>query len=232
MTSAQAVPKLASDTRRSWVILAAAVPVSIALPFLLVLLGVDAGAPGFTIAVLFLAWAFIGFLTSILTLAVFLRAGSSELERWLAATTPRDRGARLRYFLNGGGAAGWAVTGSVIAAVAVLALSFAPGATSPLVIGAGVGVVVASLFMTITAYAVMYARPQVSRGGIEFAGERPVFLDYLYLAVQVSTTFSTSDVTMTSTTARRLVTAHSLIAFGFNTVIVALLVSVLVGSAS
>ena len=57
-----------------------------------------------------------------------------------------------------------------------------------------------------------------------------MFLDFFYLAVQVATTFASADVSVTTTKARRLITANSLISFGFNTVIVALLVSVLVGA--
>ena len=51
-------------------------------------------------------------------------------------------------------------------------------------------------------------------------------MDFNYLAIQVSTTFSSSDVTIERTDARRVVSVHSLIAFAFNTIIVALLVSV------
>ena len=83
-----------------------------------------------------------------------------------------------------------------------------------------------------TAYAVRYAREQAASGGVSFAKTpEPVFADYLYLAVQIATTFSSSDVTIETTRMRRLVTANSLISFTFNTVIVALLVSVLVSSA-
>lgn len=51
--------------------------------------------------------------------------------------------------------------------------------------------------------------------------------DYFYLAVQVSTTFSTSDVELTTTEMRGTSTAQSILAFVVNTVIVALLVSAL-----
>ena len=57
-------------------------------------------------------------------------------------------------------------------------------------------------------------------------------MDFNYLAIQVSTTFSSSDVTIEHTAARRVVSVHSLIAFAFNTIIVALLVSVLVSVAA
>ncbi len=61
---------------------------------------------------------------------------------------------------------------------------------------------------------------------MEFPGDSaPTWDDYVYLAVQVSTTFSTHDGTVVTTAMRRKVTAQSVIAFVFNTVIVALVVS-------
>lgn len=82
--------------------------------------------------------------------------------------------------------------------------------------------------MIIFAYALRYLRLNVDRPGLVFPG-RPelVWRDYFYLAVQAPTTFSTSDVEVTTTEMRGTVTAQSIIAFVFNTVIVALLVSAL-----
>lgn len=48
----------------------------------------------------------------------------------------------------------------------------------------------------------------------------------------VSASFGTSDVQVHSRAVKRTVTTHSLIAFAYNTVIVAVLVSVLVGAVS
>ncbi len=94
-------------------------------------------------------------------------------------------------------------------------------------------VVTGSLLLTLTAYAVHYAREQSDNGGLDFPKTpTPTYADYFYLAVQVGTTFGASDVTVESTRMRRLVTGNSLISFTFNTVIVALLVSLLVTTAS
>lgn len=65
-------------------------------------------------------------------------------------------------------------------------------------------------------------------GGLTFPGdEGVVFSDCVYLSSQVQTTFSSSDVTVETTLARRMVTGHTLVAFAFNTVIIALLIAVL-----
>ena len=45
-----------------------------------------------------------------------------------------------------------------------------------------------------------------------------VFWDCVYLATQVQTTFSSSDVGIGTTLTRRIVTGHTLVAFAFNTV--------------
>ncbi len=224
------IPRLASDNARGYLILGVAVPVSFGIPIVVFLLGGPRDEATLTLATLFLAWTVVSLLTTIATLVVYLPADATELRRWLVATTPRTSRARVLNLVNGGGATGWAVTGSLIAVVAVATMLFQGGsADHPVVVWAGVGTVVTSLAMTISSYAVRYAREYAVGGGIEFAGDdRPRFADFLYLAVQVATTFGTSDVTITTTRARNLVTVNSLISFVINTVVVALLVSLLV----
>ena len=51
-------------------------------------------------------------------------------------------------------------------------------------------------------------------------------LDFLYFALVLGMTFQVSDVQITSRKLRRLATAHGLIGFLFNTVIVALTVNI------
>lgn len=80
----------------------------------------------------------------------------------------------------------------------------------------------------VTSYAVQYAREDIHRPGLKLGGSQPpLFDDYLYQAITVSTSLAVSDVTATTTAMRRLVRSHALVAFAFNTVIVALLVSLL-----
>ncbi|PVC76135.1 DUF1345 domain-containing protein [Streptomyces sp. CS081A] len=63
---------------------------------------------------------------------------------------------------------------------------------------------------------------------LEVPGERaPLWSDYVYFAFSVMTTFGTTDVTVTSQEMRRTVTVNACIAFVFNTVTVASLVSAL-----
>jgi uncharacterized membrane protein len=65
-----------------------------------------------------------------------------------------------------------------------------------------------------------------SMRGLEFPGkELPDYFDFAYFSFVIGMTFQVSDVTITSKKIRRLTLLHSLIAFVFNTVIVALTVS-------
>jgi len=234
MAEKRAHPRLASDVFRGYVGLISGIVPAFGIPFLFVLAPGQVDLPVMFAGTYLICWALIGFITSALTVLTFRRASGTQLVEWLRATTPKTGRARFIYLVNGGGAASWAITGSIIAVAAVLVLSFNPEfKRDPVLVWSGVAVVVASLLLTISAYAVRYAREQAASGGVTFAKTpEPVFADYFYLAVQVATTFSSSDVTIETTRMRRLVTANSLISFTFNTVIVALLVSVLVSSAS
>jgi uncharacterized membrane protein len=228
------VPRLASDVTRTYVGMAATMVPVMAVPFVLVALPGEVSFGRLAIVTYLITWAIGSFVSSALTVITFRRATGEQLENWLRATTPQAGKARLWYQLNGGGAASWAIMGSLIAVAAVLILAFTPALNrDSLLVYVGIAVVVGSLALTITAYAVQYAREKVTTGGLEFSkSPHPTFADYLYLSVQVSTTFSSSDVSIDSTPMRRLVTTHSLIAFTFNTVIVALLVSVLISAST
>lgn len=62
--------------------------------------------------------------------------------------------------------------------------------------------------------------------GLEFPGdEEPDYWDFAYFAIVLGMTFQVSDVQITSRKLRRLATAHGLLGFTFNTVILALTVN-------
>lgn len=197
-------------------------------------LNVDLPPEAAVTLLLFVSWAFTGLLTVFVNWLVFRRATGEQLREWMTATSPKNAVSRFWYFVSGVGGASWATSGSGIAVIAVLAVLFTPGFRDELIlVGAGIAVVIGSLVLTIAVYAVQYARESANHGGISFPNtENPRYVDFFYLSVQISTTSASSDVSLTSSTARRLVTTHSLISFTFNTMIVALLVSMLVTSAT
>jgi uncharacterized membrane protein len=69
------------------------------------------------------------------------------------------------------------------------------------------------------------------RGGVTFPGkELPDYWDFLYFSLVVGMTCQVSDVQVTSRTMRRMVLAHGVLSFFFNTFILALAVNFVAGS--
>jgi uncharacterized membrane protein len=90
--------------------------------------------------------------------------------------------------------------------------------------------VAVSWFLVHTLLAVHYAHLFFSEGagatefarGLDFPEEKePDFLDFAYFSFVIGMTFQVSDVQVTSRPIRRMVLIHGLLAFAFNTVIVA-----------
>jgi uncharacterized membrane protein len=74
--------------------------------------------------------------------------------------------------------------------------------------------------------------PGVDRhaGGLIFPGNRPPnYFDFAYFSFVVGMTCQVSDVQITSRSMRRLTLVHSLLSFGFNTIILALLINTVSG---
>jgi uncharacterized membrane protein len=227
------IPRLANDTTRAWVASGFSMAVSFATTFayirysiggnrqFILLLGVTytllAGMLVFFVLYEWLTWR------------TFRRADPGELARWVHGTRPRAGRGVLMRALSDGGAASWSVQAALLSLLAVVLISFPRVLREDLlVVGLGLLLVVSGWLMVAVSYAVGYLRHNVEAVGLEFPGAQPlVWADYLYLSVQVCATFSTSDVTVLDTTMRRRVTSQTLIAFVFNTVIVALLVSAL-----
>ena len=162
----------------------------------------------------------LGFL--ILTQLTFGMADAATLRAWLNATNSQSRSLAIPAT-----AAQWAVL-AVLAVTLVLVL---PGLLdSALANALSFAVVITAWLVTVTAYAVHYARLNTQEQSLEFPGkngDRPVFADYYYLAAQLATTFSSSDVNILTTRARSIVTGQTYIGFAFSTFIIAMLISVL-----
>lgn len=202
-----------------------------AAPFAIVRFGPDdIGLDELLQVALLIAWSLICVVLIVLTVSVFSPARPPELRAWLLGTRPPRRWlARFWWSFNGGGAIWWALTGAYVTLYTVVGMAISPVAPSPLMLWSGLAVVALSVALIIVAFAVHYARIDSTDGGFEFPGSQDRrFGDYLYLAVQVSTTFGGSDVDLRTLRARRAVSMHSLISWVYNTVIVALLVSVLI----
>lgn len=63
--------------------------------------------------------------------------------------------------------------------------------------------------------------------GIKFEGDQPsTYRDFVYISVCMGATFQVSDFSITNTRFRNLITVHALVAFGFNTLVLALGVNI------
>lgn len=229
---AASLPRLADDTYRAWMATGVGIALSFAVVLAYLFTARRAGqeydqtraltVSGFTTILLVFV------LYEVLTWRTFAPASPTRFSDLVGRTTPEPTRARMLRWVTGGGASSWSVQAALIALVAVIVVSFVPVLRQDvLVVALGLSVVVSSWVLVVLSYAIHYAREDVAHPGLEFPGTDPVWWDYVYLSTQVSTTFSASDVTVTTTAMRRHVTAQCLIAFVFNTVIVALVVSAL-----
>jgi uncharacterized membrane protein len=144
----------------------------------------------------------------------------------------------------------WIITLLVVAAAAVsllaLGASFAKeagetGTGLALRLGFAALTIIASWTLTHTIFALHYAHHFYGddetreglqdRGGLQFPGnDPPDYWDFLYFSYVVGMTCQVSDVQVTSRAMRRLVLAHGVLSFFFNTVILALAVNFVAGS--
>jgi len=97
---------------------------------------------------------------------------------------------------------------------------------------AGFSIVLSWLFLAVNfaqEYAHQYAlNRHVNDGGLMFPSTpEPDYLDFMYFSLTLSMACQTSDVQVTAGHMRRLVLAHSVMAFFFNVIIIALTINVL-----
>lgn len=137
----------------------------------------------------------------------------------------------------------WLLFGIVITACVVslvmLVFSFPGGNTGMLLKILSILAVALSWILLHTSFTFRYAhmyygdnnlRYSGSVRGLDFPGdEDPDYFDFAYFSFVLGMTFQVSDVSITSKAIRRLTLLHSMIAFVFNTVIVVLTVSQLIG---
>ena len=221
-SDARSTPRLAREGIRNLAALGIAAAVAVVS-----LVGYAVVAPlGFTIDTValttFVFWIAYSLAFLVLTQVTFGRADAHTLRRWLSQTNSSSRSLALPAT-----AAQWAIL-AVIAVALVLVL---PGLLdSPLANALSFAVVITAWLVTVTAYAVHYARLNTQEKSLDFPGEHadePVFADYYYLAAQLATTFSSSDVSIVTTRARSFVTGQTYIGFAFSTFVIAMLISVL-----
>ena len=213
---------LSTEANRSWLAFGlAAVP---ALLCGVLLLDPGPGWPSFTVLVVWYG-ATLLLHSAAVVLAFRLDFATARLEH-----PPADRSWRRR-LLHVDPTVDLAVSFSVFALAAAVALAVTGVSARSAVLAVGTVVLVVGAWVDVlVSFAADYARRDHRDGGLDFPGEQPgEFADYVYFSAAVTTTFGPTDVTVSTRAMRRHVLLHGLVAFVFNTVVLALLISTLLG---
>lgn len=177
-------------------------------------------------AATFLGMAVYGVAFLVVTLWAFRGLQGDDLRDELLATRPAHRG--WRRWLLSSGPVSWALTVSFTALVAVLVLVVAVRSAMPVSYRlTGIVCILGCWVLMLAIFACEYARRWAEDGGLVFpdGDDERRFGDFVYAAVQVSTTFSTSDVAVHGARTRQTVSAHCLTAWAYSSVVIALVVS-------
>jgi uncharacterized membrane protein len=220
---------LCADGRRALVALAP----SLALPILAGVLLWAVAFPGGTspaayVILSLLGWNLFAVLYVVLTLRLFRGVGAVEFRRRMAARGTRSRGIwRLASRADG---PAFAIEAAVVAFAVVLVLPHIPSIkiNELLLVPVTLSILLSSWALSIVSYALHYAQYDLEEPGLDFPGVRTdAFEDYWYFALGVATTFGATDASITTPRMRRVVNLHTLLTFIYNSVIVALLASLL-----
>ena len=176
------------------------------------------------------AWDVGAFLYLVLAWSMMLRPGGGvEKMKWRSRL--QDDGARVVLVLT---------LAATVASLAAIVLELVhvqqhAGDPTPARVLAGFTIFLSWCFVH-TAFALHYAHEYyVDRGpdgepGLEFPGGGPPdYLDFLYFSFVIGTTSQTADVSIVSRGMRRLALAHGIVAFVFNTTLLALTVNIAAG---
>jgi uncharacterized membrane protein len=171
-----------------------------------------------------LAWDVAGLVLVGLAGLIILRSDARETRRRAAAYDP---GRRVVWILV-------LIASTVSLLAATLVLREGRGSTRSLHVALCVATVVISWLVTHSAftlrYAHLYYRDTDRAGGIELpGGEPPDDFDFAYFAFTIAMCFQVSDATISSRLIRRTALGQALLAFLYNTVILALALNLIVG---
>ena len=231
------VPRSCSDVFRLWVSVGVGALVAIVFEIIVITLQITGVRPAPTDAQFELDFGFGGRLAAwnafavtylALGLRAFSRCDRAELVRRVLAK-PLTTSPVKRWVLAGGGGSGWPVVIALVAFGTIITAVLSREDATRLVLALAAGTV-ATCWMVITfSFALQYARRDIEEGGLSFPGAQdPVFSDYIYLAIGCSATFGTTDTTIVSSTMRNLISVHSVLGLLLNTVVVAVLISIIV----
>ena len=178
-----------------------------------------------------LAWDATCLTFIVLAVSMMWGADSARM-RAVAATQDQGQGVILALAVAAAAASIWAIARELSAAKAD------EGLVKALRVGLVFATVAASWFMVQMIFALHYAHEYYApddaaardAGGLQFpGGELPDYWDFLHFSVVIGVACQTADVSFTSKELRRIGTVHGVVAFVFNTVVLALTINLLAG---
>ena len=173
--------------------------------------------------------SWVGFAVAYLWLGIraFRRADHEELVRRIEGS-PLPRSAWKRWLLAGGGSLGWPLVISAWAFWAVITALLNRKDIPGLVLVFAALTVLSCCAIVTFCFALHYARKDVEQGGLEFLGDdKPVFSDYVYVAIGGTVAFGPQDVTVVTSSTRRTVSVQTVLGWLLSTVIIAVLLSLI-----
>lgn len=161
-----------------------------------------------------------------LTSFSFRHALGDDLRDLLRAT-PEHRGLLRWLFISG--PTSWAFTVLAIGVASAVLLSTGDSRSALWIVPVCVLGVAGTWVLMCGVMAVEYMRRWALEDPIDFPGqEERTFSDFVYLSVQLSTTFSSSDIQLTKTSVRKIASIHSVLAFAYSTAVIAVFASLLI----
>jgi uncharacterized membrane protein len=231
------VPRACSDIFRFWISIAMGLLVALGFEIVVIALQVTGARTVHSDEKFELDLGFgarltiwLGFAITYLALGLhaFARCDRAELVRRVRAT-PLPASRIKRWLLAGGGGIGWPIVIASVAFFTIITAVLKRSQSTALVLGLAALTVVTCWMVITFSFALQYARRDIERGGLKFPGSRePIFTDYNYLAIGCSATFGTTDTTVVTSSMRRIVSVHSVLGLLMNTVVVAVLLSIIV----
>lgn len=182
------------------------------------------------------AWTVLSSSHALLTWLMFRGLEGADLADAVAHDTRSrpGRSRRPRNWFSASHTGSFAIHSSLLALMGVLVLLlYGELRRLPILLGLGAALVVACWLDVLVVYAVHYARADQEGHHLDFPGdEERAFSDYVYLAAAVQTTYGITDLVARTRWLRSAMTAHGLLAFAFNSVIIALIVSLALTTAN
>jgi uncharacterized membrane protein len=160
---------------------------------------------------------------------LFTRAPREEVRRIAALQHHRTPSLASRFF-GAGGEMDWAVSAASVSLVAAV-LAVLSGGSSGVWLPALVLLTTAVSWVTVVyAFALRYLRLDAAGERISFEiEEEPVFIDFVSMSVMVSSVGAMSAGTPRTRAGLNVVRTHTFLSFAFNTLVVAMIVSLLTG---